>query len=702
LSSYTYHDVAGCLVAVLGFALVLVGPGYLLGCATDLLEFRQRTLGERIVWSLPLSFGFTTMVAVMVSKYGSLGLACWVLAGMGVVAAAMIGVEVLRGGRLRVGRAGVVVGVVFALFVVGELVDVGFGHKLYMSVTVYDNALRTAFVEAVVRTGVPPRNPLYWTVSEAGVGHAAPMRYYYFWYVVCGLVVKIAAVSARQAMIASCIWAGFGLAAVIALYCRYFLRPANSLAAARRRIWITVGLLAVTGLDIIPVIVAYLQGQATDPDMEWWSSGQVSSWMDTILWVPHHLASLVCCVFGFLLVWMAASRGWRQRMLCGVVAGIGFAASLGLSTYVSAAFGMVMVAWLLWSLGWKEGRSRCPTLVVAGVVAVLLLLPYLNELRAVGPTTDGQTSPFVFSARRMIHPDMVSDLPGFKQMRRWSPGAEDEIAALLLMAPGYMAELGFFAVVLGIVALRLRELDGDTERTAVFLVINGLLVSSFVRSAVIVTNDFGMRSMLVPQFFLLLLAGLLLDETIKISRRSVRWALGGALAVGLVSTTYQAVLLRLYLPVEDRLQRQNLGGLAERNMALREVLHDLDARSPKMAVVQYDTEQPSVFFNNAQLLNTPRQTANAVAECAVMFGGDPGRCVGIEAELARLYLEPMGYVAGSVVEGASEARESCRRLGVNELVATEWDPIWRAKEGWVWTLPVITETSWVRVVNCGD
>jgi hypothetical protein len=244
LSSYTYHDVAGCLVAVLGFALVLVGPGYLLGWVTDLLEFRQRALGERIVWSVPLSFGFTTMVGVMVSKYGSLGLACWVLAGMGAVAAGLIGVEVLRGGRLRVGWAGVAVGAVFALFVVGELVDIGFGHKLYMSATVYDNALRTVFVEAVVRTGVPPGNPLYWTVSATGVGHAAPMRYYYFWYVVCGLVVKIAGVSARQAMIASCVWSGFGLAAVIGLYCKYFLRPAGSVAAGRRRIWITVGRLA--------------------------------------------------------------------------------------------------------------------------------------------------------------------------------------------------------------------------------------------------------------------------------------------------------------------------------------------------------------------------------------------------------------------------------------------------------------------------
>jgi hypothetical protein len=702
LSFYTYHDVVGSFVAVVGFALVLVGPGYLAGWSTNLLNFRQRTVGERLVWSVPLSFGLTTMVAVMVSKFGSLGLACWVLAGLGVGAAAMIALELLRGGRLRPGWAGVTVGVIFSLFVVGELVDIGFGNTLYMSVTVYDHALRTAFVDAVVRTGVPPGNPLYWTVSEAGVGHAAPMRYYYFWYVVCGLVVKITGVGARQAMVASCVWAAFGLAAVIGLYCRYFLRPADGVAAARRRIWITVGLLAVTGLDIIPVIVAYLQGQPTDPDMEWWGPGQVTSWMDTVLWVPHHLVALVCCVFGFLLVWMSAAKGWRQRMLCGVLAGIGFAASFGLSTYISAAFAMVMVAWLLWSLGWKDGRSRCPALVVAGVVAVVLLVPFLRELRAAGPTAEGKTAPFAFSARRMIDPDAISGLPGLKQMRRWSVAAEDETAVLLLMAPGYAAELGFFAVVLILVLWRIRELDGDAERTAVFLVLNGLLVSSFVRSTVIGTNDFGIRSMLVPQFFLLLLAGLLLDGTMKGWRRSVRWVLGLAMAVGLVGTAYQAILLRLYLPVEDKLQRQNLAGLAERNMALREVLHDLDVRSPKMAVVQYDTWQPNLFFNFAQLLNTPRQTANGMPECDVVFGGDIGPCEGIKAELARLYLEPAGYVAGSAVEDANEARESCRRLGVNELVVTEWDPVWRAKGGWVWTLPVVTATSRVRVVNCGD
>ena len=195
-------------------------------------------------------------------------------------------------------------------------------------------------------------------------------------------------------MMASCVWSGAGLAAVIGLYCRHFLRAPRAGGDILRRTWITIALLAVTGMDILPAIAQYLQGQPTDPDMEWWSPGQVTSWLDSMLWVPHHLAALTCCVFGFLLVWMSWNRGWREKVLCGVLAGVGFAASFGLSTYVSVAFGMVMAAWLLLALGWKEGRSRCPALSVAGLVAVLLLLPYLRELKEAGPNSDGKTTLF--------------------------------------------------------------------------------------------------------------------------------------------------------------------------------------------------------------------------------------------------------------------------------------------------------------------
>ncbi len=605
------------------------------------------------MWSVPLSFGLTTMLAVMVAKFASLNLACFAVMALGVTSGAMIAVELVRRGKFRLGRIGWMVagaGLLLTLFVVGELVDIGFGNKLYMSVTVYDHALRAAFVDAVVRTGVPPANPVYMTAPR----HADAMRYYYFWYVVCAVVVKVFGVSGRMAMVASCVWSGFGLAAVISLYCRYFLRPADGVGGPRRRIWITVGLLAVTGLDIIPVLATYLQGAPVDPDMEWWTPDQVSSWLDTKLWVPHHLAALVCLVFGFLLVWMSAKLRWRDKILCGVIAGVGFAASFGLSTYVSVAFGILMVLWLLWSLGWAEGRSRCPGLVLAGVVAVVLLVPYLHELQAESGGGDAKTHLFAFGFRRMLDPELLSGAPGFKQMRARNLPEETAMAMLALIVPGYAAELGFFAVVFLLVLRRMRD-AGDAERTAVFLIVNGLVISTFMRSAVIANNDFGIRSMLIPQFFLLLLGGLLLDGTMKVSRRWVRVMLGISIAVGLAGTAYQAILLRLYLPTQDRQGRQNLGGISERNMALREIRQGIERHTPAGAVLQFNPVQPKYFFNFSQLLNTPRQIVNMSPECAVGFGGDANQCARINQELAHLYMESSDSSAAAG-ESAVDAR----------------------------------------------
>ena len=63
-----------------------------------------------------------------------------------------------------------------------SLVDLAHGSALWMSVTSFDHCVRVAFVGGVMRTGVVPANPLLWP------GHAAPMHYYYFWYVTCAVI----------------------------------------------------------------------------------------------------------------------------------------------------------------------------------------------------------------------------------------------------------------------------------------------------------------------------------------------------------------------------------------------------------------------------------------------------------------------------------------------------------------------------------
>jgi hypothetical protein len=711
---FTVTDATGSLWATLCFVPVLFTPGYVVAWVTNLLGFRRRSLVDRALWSVPTSLSLMAWGSVELAKNGSIEsvarLAWWSAVSMLILAGwEWRGLFKTRtrwhraqSFRRWLGLAGVPLGIAFfAFFVVGELVDIGFGNRLWMSVTVYDHALRSAFVDAVLRTGVPPHNPLYWT-TWGGAGHAAPMRYYYFWYVLVAVAAKLGGVTARQGMVASCVWAGFILASIILLFTRYFL------AYRGRRVGvIAIALLSVTGLDLWAVIGNFALGGRTDPDMEWWSVTQVASWLDSLLWAPHHIAALVCCLFGFLLVWMGAEGFAWQRLLCCGLAGVGFASAFGLSTYVAVAFALVMTAWLVRLLAANyPGRGRAALLAGAGLVAVILLLPYLQELALGGDassprgTRAGASRLFALGIRPMIN-------PGPDAATLW----HRSFLHLALLAPGYLTELGFYALVLGVFlvrASRQRTVD-EGQKTAIFLTIAGLVVATFLQSKVIGTNDFGIRSMLIPQFFLLLLGATLLGGDGQPQRRSAKVALAVTLVVGLAGTVYQAILLRVYLPVEERLGRSDMAGLAERNMVLREGLDRMDEIVPRDAVVQYDTHQPGIFFLYAELIHVRRQTVTAMPECDTVFGGEVDACDGIRAAVARVFEEPSPEEESfsSPIEGArpavsaAEAMAICEGLQADYLIATRWDPVWRERTGWVWTLPMVVATPDLRVLRCG-
>jgi len=765
VSALTWGDILGCLRSVAAFAALLLAPGYCLAWSCDLLGFRVRAAGERIAWGVALSFGGMTIVSVLLGKYGSLSAVCWLA---GACAAGCVGIMAREAWSRRRGSGfankcgwiGAGIAAAWVLSVVVELVDIGVGGRLHFSVTVFDHALRTAFVDAVMRTGVPPANPLFWP------GHAAPMRYYYFWYVLTAAAARLAGATARQAMIASVAWSGFGLAATLELYCRHFLggvvvsetlvsesRPGASavLNPAHRienrgappRLVVALALLAVTGLDILPVLVKALLRMPTDGDMEWWSAAQVSSWMDSLLWVPHHIAGLVCCLLGFLLVWMSKGLVGRRRVLYGLIAGLSFASAFGLSTWVALAFAMVMAAWMLWALVWERGsRARVPVLLLAAAVAAVALLPYLAELHgeASGAATvlaNGVTSPdgkgpvanegahlLRFSVRHIIPAESMQGIGWIARLAQTHPAAEDAAVGLVLLLPGYFVELGFYGLVLlaALWAMRRRRLD-EAARTALVLAVAGLAVSTFLRSTVsglvstdlassnsavtlsafsrvafssVENNDYGMRSILIAQFFLLLLAVVWWEGRLCVTNRFLRGALVGMAWIGLAGTIYQVVTLRVYLPVEERLGRAEVDGLAERAMAARLGFDAMHRSVAKNAVVQYNTAQPGEYFVLAQAMQAGRQMASATLGCDAAFGGDVGDCKGVEQGVARLFVTDSSGGALS----ASQARDQCARLRVDDLVATRWDAVWSDPRGWVWTLPVVADTGDVRVLTC--
>ncbi|HEX9199493.1 MAG TPA: hypothetical protein VF865_08030 [Acidobacteriaceae bacterium] len=706
------------------FAPVLLAPGYCLAWACNFLGFRKRPFEERLAWGITLSFGVVPIVAVELGKYASLSAVCRLASLCGVAFLAIAALDILRrerGNAIRWPFLGAAIGAAWALFVVAALIDVGVGDRLYLSVTVFDHALRTAFVDAVMRTGVPPANPLFWP------GHATPMRYYYFWYVLTAVAARLGGTTARQAMIASVAWSGLGLAAVLSLYCRHFLgtglageNPFRSNGRRLPRYVLALALLAVTGLDILPAIVKAILRMPTDPDMEWWSSDQVTSWVDSVIWVPHHVAGLVCCLFGFLLVWMSKGLTVTQRCLCGVIAGVSFASAFGLSTWVPLAFALVLLAWMLWALAWAtESRERVPILLGAGLVAVLALLPYLHELRATrsarttalstwasvseAPVADGSIASDAshllrFGFRRMIDIDGITGFGDFTRLHPVTGPIVRLPLRLFLLLPGYFIELGFFGLVLVIAvrALGRSKLD-EPARTSLFLVAAALVVTTCLRSTVIDNNDFGWRSMLIAQFFLLLLAVLWREGTFGPPSRAMRTAMQAMLWIGLAGTVYQAVGLRIYLPMEEKLGRPDERGLAERTMALRRGFEAMDQRIAKDAVIQFNTAQPSEFLRYAQVMHAGRQTATAMPGCAAAFGGDPARCAGVERGVAALF--SADKLSGAMLS-AAQAREECGALGVNYLVATRWDAVWQDSRGWVWTLPAVTDTGDVRAVEC--
>jgi hypothetical protein len=576
-------------------------------------------------------------------------------------------------------------GIGFTAVVLLSLTDIGFGQHLWMSVTSYDHGIRTEFIDSVVHTGVTPTNPLYWP------GHAAPMHYYYFWYVTCAVMAKLAHISARQVLIASCVWPFAGILAMLALYAHHLLGWQGR--QLRRGWWTAIALLSVTGLDLLATIGAHLGGDPLYGDMDWWSIDQVSSWADSFLWVPHHVAALVCCLLTMQLVWFAASAEMSsKRLRLAMLAGISFASAFGLSTYVALATAIVLAAWTCWRLLCDDRLESVIASVTVAFTAGLLLLPYLVQLmhRGIG---DGTQSVITVAVRQIILPSALTDLPVARAFSANHFHVATQIAALILLIPGYIAELGFFLAVL--LAMQCGgPYRGDrtaNESTLLFWTWSGLAAATFLRSQVISTNDYGIRAMLLPQFFLLLLSAVVLQ-------RASGWIRSSLLVlalIGVAGSFYQVVMLRTYLPWHEQQDEAQVVGsaldLSERNYALREAYERLNKKISPTARVQFDPDTEG-YFGYSELLNVHRQVVVDGKTCNASFGGERNACTEIQGAMSQLY-------AANGSSGVS-AVKLCDQIGAQYLVADRWNAIWRNRASWAWSLPVVVETPDVRIVNC--
>lgn len=585
-----------------------------------------------------------------------------------------------------------------------SLVDLQSHQQLFMNLAVFDQSARVNWTEAVLRTGVPPANPMYL------YKHQASMRYYYFWNVLCAVISKTARLPVRAVFVASCVWVGFILAALCGLYLKHFLGAGKRLRITFLR---TIALLAVTGigasLDLLSLLGlkgAQIEGPAED---------RVPSWLVSFFFVPHHVASMLCCMLAFLLAWMAAKSPAPQRAASLILIALSLASAFGLSIYVSFAFFLVMLVWAIWQVLIERSSHAAFLLMASGVAAIVLLLPYLSELTQDKSKMQGGAL-FSFSVREIILPDSLMTSGIFHHLAIGHPLLTLNLAKLILLIPGYALELGFYFAILLICLIPSwhgRALLTSEQRSLVFIGVTTIPLISLVRSGVLDINDFGVRGALPMQFALLLLAS---DVTSRWSDARtapvdsdnakcpqfqvpswLRSLASLALILGVVGFAYQAFMLRFFLPIAGTAHDLSA------NISVNNLSHDayisaigymqLDKSIPRDAITQFNpVVRESFLWTSVDLLGIDRQAAISSDQpwCGAEFGGDPSGCA------------PMAAAIDAVYGGTSAERALavCQRYGIQYLVARVYDPAWKDKSGWVWTLPPVVQDPEFRAVDC--
>lgn len=695
MHNYTLYDFLVALEALLVFPAFLFAPGYVTGWATNLFGFREKSGPERILFGALLSTGVTPIAATLLCRLISLSA---LNAGFIGATAVFIGIVIYEArnrsthpifsfkGETRILAFAMAA---WALLALALLIDIQIGERLYLSTSVFDHSIRVAFARSILKNGVPPVNPLFFP------GHVIPLHYYYYWFLVCALPAKLLGIDPRLTVYASCAWAGFALAATVPLYLKYFMADREQLR--RKSVW-GIALLLVTGLDLLPILVyLFSPGHTFFPEMEWWDSEPVGSWLSSILWAPHHIVALVACLSGFLVIWRCGpGNSGHERATAWIIAGAAFASAAGLSVYVALTFGLFLVVWGFWLLAQRSWRELL-ILSAAGATALALSFPYLRELRA-----GGAGAQFISWGLRWHTGDSLQLLHINSPLMRKG-------ASLLEMPLMYLLELGFFFAV---GALRLRRLFAERKRLEAWEIASWLMlgtslaVASFLRSDVITANDLGIRSVLLMQFVLLLWAVPLVYEwrttrgaNLKQPRAIVRpWTLGFLLILGLVATVYQLSVMRSYAFFHDNTAgspdyRVPSKDLAAMVYSIRSDFDSLDKALPASAVVQAD---PWSHFSLPYPLYATRRAISSIPQCGYPFSGSmyEHQCYQLQLIIGKAFNYP-DWLATKYVDAF------CNQFSIDALLVTSRNPVWQARDSWVWQRPALFADQEVRIIGCG-
>jgi hypothetical protein len=702
MQNFTLIDIFGTLKASLALLPFMFAPGYVAGWALNLFEFRQRRLILRLILAIPLSIGICPMLSYVLGRFLEPGLWAFYV-GVSVVWVLLLAKEALRGMASFSGNTfsryiWIALGLValWGVAALGSVVDLEIGDQLYPPIVAFDHSVRTAMTVAVARH-VPPENPFF---AHA----AAPLRYHYLWLLFCSLPMKVLHLSPRHVVNSGVVWCGLGLICTIALGLKFLLGVRTSI---ERKTLLGVGLLCVTGLDILPFLYLGVARRFWLADTEKWNEPQITSWIGSLLWVPHHVAALIACFVAFLLLRYQADAHRRWATGPVIVAGMAFASAAGMSVYVTFTFVVAIALWLLASVSRKDWLEVM-MFVSAGALALLWALSFLLTLRGTG--AGGTAAPvggaFVeFELRAFPLGIALAQQIGIPLVTQ----SARTVASVVFLPLNYGLELGFFLLV-GILRLwqvvRGKVVASVNEQAAWTLVATSFLIGTFLRSSTIETNDLAWRGFLPAQLVLLLWGATILHDwwfcdSGVTSQTALGWWTRGTLAalliLGTASTANQVFMLRVFPVLLDRgaIPRPNWPGwvvanpqFGKRAYALRSAYQSLGKQLPSSAVLQSNPPTGDLILH---MLYSGHDAAAGSGDCGTTFGGDASVCALRLRRLSHLFEFPDG----------SDLDATCRAYGIDALVVEYLDPVWWEPSSWVWARRPDVANDYVRAFLCG-
>ncbi len=700
--NFMLFDAVRLMIAFLVMSLIMVAPGYLIGWASNLFDFKQRRLVTRLLLAIVLSTAILPAVSFLIGRYLSLDVVVWgiILAGIGFLWLVWKEMRQTRrsGDRWLWAGAGLIG--IWVIVAILSLIDLQIGSRLYSSLLAYDYQSRVALTDAIFRTGIPPLNPNTYT------GEPLYVTYFYFWNILPALLSRLTRgwLDPRIAFGASAIWAGIALRAAACIYLRFHTSLREHHIGPRSVA--AIGLFFITGLDIFPAAVTLLRSGFTYSMDHWNGNAVIYSWTSASLWAPHHVAGLVACVVGFLIMQsLTPGRSKRYAITAVCLAALSLASGAGMSLYVAFIFAIFWAVWLLISFVRRELRSKAPWMVSMGILALVLDFPYLYDLlfiRKAGATNT--SSPLAFEVRPLWWAQGI-----FEQLG-WGPALKN-LGNLLLLPVNYSLELGFFLVAM---LLYLQMVRTEKSPSPYLLPDSILLLASagictFFRSTIIGTNDLGGRGFMPAQFILLIwavnlsidllprwFAGLQLGAGLEISHLTRRLLLF-ILVMGGLSTAYDLLYLRWMYPVIEKVGYNYISqGIpstwqySERLYRLRQAYDFIHRAYPVQAVVQSDPENEILVFT--QGLYSFRQT--------IVSGPGYGGIYGSTLEDDNRAAAPILPIFNDPSLTFAQVRDTCQRLNISALIVKDIDPAWGNPHSWVWQTVPALDTSYVRVYDC--